>query len=104
MEIKKFSIPEAEKLFKGPWDPKGVVEFAGHIFRIARFEGRYGETLHTHQYDEFFLVLEGKIRIDTEGKSFDLNTFEGIIIPAGVGHQPFAEKPALVLMLDPNEK
>lgn len=102
--MKKFSINEAKELFKGPWDPKDVTEFAGHILRVAKFEGKYGEKLHTHIYDEFFLVLEGKIRIDTEKESFDLNAFDGIVIPAGLGHQPSAENPALVLMFDPKEE
>lgn len=103
-KIKKFSILETSKLFKGPWDPKDIVEFSGSIFRVARFEGKYGKTLHIHKYNEFFLVLKGKIRIDTENGSFSLGTLEGIIIPAGIGHQPSTEEPALVLMLDPKEE
>lgn len=101
--IKKFSINGARKLFKGPWDPKDVVNFGGKVFRVAKFDGKYGKTLHKHTYDEFFLVLEGKIEIETELGRVELNTFEGMVVPAGIGHQPFSEKGALVLMLDPKE-
>lgn len=101
--IKGFSIPEAKKLFKGPWDPKNIIEFAGLVLRVAKFEGKYLDAKHTHSYDEFFLVLEGNIEIDTAPGRFKLDTFEGIIIPAGVAHQPIAKKPALVLMLDRKE-
>lgn len=102
-KLKKFSINNAKELFNGPWDPKDVVEYAGLVLRVARFEGKYGEKTHTHEYAEFFLVLEGEIKIHTEAGDVSLGTFEGIVVPAGLPHQPFAEKPALVLMLDPKE-
>ena len=90
-------------MFKGPWDPKDVVEYAGLVLRVAKFDGKYGEKPHTHEYDEFFLVLEGGIKIITDVGDVFLETFEGVVIPAGLPHQPFAERPALVLMLDPKE-
>lgn len=102
-KLKKFSINDARGLFKGPWDPKDIVEYAGLVLKVAKFEGKYGEKTHTHEYDEFFLVLEGEIKIHTDARDVSLKTFEGIVIPAGLPHQPFAEKPALVLMLDPKE-
>ena len=102
-KLKRFSIDSARELFKGPWDPKDVVAFAGLVLRVARFEGKYGEKTHIHEYDEFFLVLEGRIKIHTDAGDVSLETFEGVVIPAGLPHQPFAEKPALVLMLDPKE-
>lgn len=102
-KLNKFSINSAKDLFKGPWDPKDVVEFAGLVLKVAKFEGKYGETKHTHKYNEFFLVLEGEIKIETDAGDIFLNTFDGIVIPTGLSHQPFAEKPALVLMLDPKE-
>lgn len=102
-QIKKFSIDESRELFKGPWDPKDVVEYAGLVLRVAKFEGKYGEKTHIHEYDEFFLVLEGEIKICTDAGDISVEKFEGIVIPAGLPHQPFAEKSALVLMLDPKE-
>lgn len=102
-KLNKFSINNAKDLFQGPWDPKDVVEFAGLMLRIAKFEGKYGEAKHTHKYDEFFLVLEGEIKIETDAGGISLRALEGIVIPAGLPHQPFAEKPALVLMLDPKK-
>ena len=90
-------------MFQGPWDPKDLVEFSGLILRVAKFEGRYLEAKHTHDYDEFFLVVEGKIKIETDLEEIELDTFEGTIIPANVPHQPVAEDAALVLMLDRKE-
>lgn len=101
--LRKFSIKKTAKLFKGPWDPKDLVDFAGFALRVAKFEGKYGKVLHTHGYDEFFLVLNGKIEIITEKGKIKLDTLEGAIITKGILHQPFAEKPALVLMLDPKD-
>jgi mannose-6-phosphate isomerase-like protein (cupin superfamily) len=102
-QIKQFSINKTKESFQGPWDPKDLLDFAGLTPRVARFEGVYGDSPHAHTYDEFFLVLEGRIKIATELGEIVLETFDGAVIPAGVHHQPTAEQPALVLMLDPKE-
>jgi mannose-6-phosphate isomerase-like protein (cupin superfamily) len=102
-KIYKYSINEATKSFKGPWNPKDVAKVADKIFRVAKFKGKYGKGLHTHTFDEFFLILEGNIEINTESEKIRLGTLEGAIIPAGVKHQPFAKRSALVLMLDQDE-
>lgn len=103
-KLKKFSITKTTKKFKGPWDPKDILEFSGKVFRVAKFAGKYGKSLHVHEYDEFFLVLKGRIEIITEKGKIELDPLDGIIIPKGIHHQPFAQKPALVLMLDPLDK
>lgn len=102
-QVKKFSISHTAKTFKGPWDPRDLVEFSDLILRVAKFEAKYGNKLHTHIYDEFFLVLEGNIVINLDNGKIKLNTFDGAVVPAGVRHQPSAQKPALVLMLDKKE-
>ncbi len=101
--IKKFSINKARRGFSGPWNPKNLTDFSGNVFRVAKFEGKYGKSLHVHKYDEFFLVLEGKIEIHTDREIIKLGTLEGVVVPAGIYHQPFSKKEALVLMLDPKE-
>lgn len=104
MKFNKFSINKTSKLFNGPWDPKDLVDFSGFTLRVAKFAGKYGKSLHSHEYDEFFLVLKGRIEIITEKGKIKLDPLDGIIIPKGIHHQPFAQKPALVLMLDPLDK
>ncbi len=102
-KLKKFSIKETAKLFNGPWDPKDIVEYYGKIFRVATFEGKFGKAPHMHEYNEFFLVLKGRIEIITEKGKIKLGPLDGVIIPKGIHHQPFAQKSALVLMLDPED-
>ncbi|MDO8452300.1 MAG: cupin domain-containing protein [bacterium] len=99
-ELKKFSVKEATKLFAGPWDPKDLVPLGDRVFRVAEFLGTYGNELHAHEYDEFFLVLDGCIEIRTAGETLELETLEGVVVPAGIDHQPYAKNKALVLMLD----
>ena len=98
--LKKFSIKEASKLFVGAWNPKDLVTIGDRVFRVAEFLGAYGDKLHVHEYDEFFLVIDGSIQIKTGDEMLGLETLEGIVIPAGVEHQPYAANSALVLMLD----
>lgn len=103
-KIQTFSINDSEKLFKGPWDPKDVIKLSNKILRVAKFEGKYGKGFHTHTYDEFFLILDGAIEINTELGKIKLEKLEGAIIPAGIKHQPSASKPTLVLMIDTEEQ
>jgi len=83
-----------------PWQPKDVVYINDSAMRIAMIEGAYN--WHTHQNeDEFFLVLKGKIFIDTEEGSVELNENEGYLVRRGTRHRSRSEKPAWILLIEP---
>lgn len=95
---KKLSIEDAIAKINQPWTPIDLIEFNGQVLRIALFQGEYKD--HTHEYDEFFIVHQGKITIVTEDGDIELGEGEGVVIPKGTIHKPVAKELAYVLMID----
>jgi len=96
----KISMKELIDQVQEPWQPKDVVYINDSAMRIAMIEGAYN--WHTHQNeDEFFLVLKGKIFIDTEEGSVELNENEGYLVRRGTRHRSRSEKPAWILLIEP---
>ncbi|HMH69883.1 MAG TPA: cupin domain-containing protein [Candidatus Saccharimonadales bacterium] len=94
----RFSIEDAIAKINQPWTPIDLTEFNGQVLRIALFQGEYKD--HSHEYDEFFTVYQGKITIITEDGNIELDEGEGAVIPKGITHKPVAKEPAYVLMID----
>jgi mannose-6-phosphate isomerase-like protein (cupin superfamily) len=86
-------------LFTDRWSPKIVAYFNGHEVMVAKLEGEF--PWHSHpDTDDFFLVLRGHIRIETEQGNVELGPGEMYVVPRGVLHRPVAEREAHVLLIE----
>ena len=58
---------------------------------------------HTHEEeDEFFLVLEGRLLLDVEGRgTVALGRHQAYTVPRGVSHRPRAPERTVILMIEP---
>jgi mannose-6-phosphate isomerase-like protein (cupin superfamily) len=69
--------------------------------RLGVVEGEF----HWHKHDredEFFLVLDGELEIEVEGREpFVLRPGQGVTIPHGVMHRPRAPVRTAMLMVEP---
>ncbi len=88
-----------ERLGDTFWSPIDVAYINDWVLRAAAVKGEFH--WHTHNDDEFFLVYEGQIVIDTEAGLIELGEGEGTVIPKGVKHKPRASGRAVVLLLEP---
>ncbi len=96
----KISFKEAIKNLDDPWQPKEVAYVNDTALRVAKIHGEYH--WHTHgKEDEFFLVLKGKIYIDTDDQSVELKEGEGLLVKHGARHRSRSDKPAYVLLVEP---
>lgn len=86
-------------LFDERWAPRIVSRFNGHEVMVAKLEGAFPWHVH-EETDDFFLVLSGRIRIETERGDVDLGAGEMYVVPAGVRHRPVAEAEAHVLLIE----
>jgi mannose-6-phosphate isomerase-like protein (cupin superfamily) len=69
------------------------------VVRLGVLEGEF----HWHKHDredEFFFVLEGKLLIDLEGRTVELEPRQGLVVPKGVPHRPRAPARTVVLMFE----
>src|ERR1700759_1615570 len=69
------------------------------VVRVGVVEGEY----HWHKHDaddEFFYVVEGRLLIDLEDRTVELNPRQGVVIPKGVMHRPRAPQRTVMLMVE----
>lgn len=96
------AINLAEKLtkFSDHWSPKIVSGFNGHDIMVVKVKGEFNWHDHADS-DDFFLVLKGSIRIETEQGNVTLNPGELYVVPRGIKHRPVAEEEAHLLLIEP---
>ncbi len=92
-------LPEIIKNCKDKWFNQTLTKVNNSVVRVGIVEGEY----HWHRHeddDEFFFVLSGKLYIDLEDKTIELNPNEGTTISKGVMHRPRAPQKTVMLMVE----
>ncbi len=100
--VRKWSLRKvAEKIAR--WEPHELARIAGVALRLVRLAGTYRWHVHRGQ-DEAFIVVDGKLFVDTERGSVELGPGELLIVPAGLRHRSrVPEGEAVVLLVEPAE-
>jgi len=92
-------IPQIVADCRVPWFNQTLTRVNGSVARIGIVEGDY----HWHKHDdddEFFLVLSGKLLIDLEDRTIELNPHQGTTITKGLMHRPRAPQKTVMLMVE----
>lgn len=92
-------LPEIIKNCKDKWFNQTLTKVNNSVVRVGIVEGEY----HWHKHeadDEFFFVLSGKLYIDLEDKTIELNPNEGTTISKGAMHRPRAQGKTVMLMVE----
>jgi mannose-6-phosphate isomerase-like protein (cupin superfamily) len=100
--LEKIDIPEMVQNCKDKWFNQTLTKVNDSVVRLGIVEGEY----HWHKHDnddEFFFVLDGKLLIDLEGQTIELNPNQGVTISKGVMHRPRAPKRTVMLMVETSE-
>jgi mannose-6-phosphate isomerase-like protein (cupin superfamily) len=91
----------AEAASHEPWFNQTLTTVNDSVVRLGVLDGEF----HWHRHDgedEFFLVLEGELEIEIEGREpVVLGVHDGVTIPRGVMHKPHAHGRTVVLMVEP---
>ena len=81
------------------WFNQTLTKINDSVARIGIVEGDYH--WHSHEDDdEFFFVLSGKLYIDLEDETIELNPNQAVTISKGVLHRPRAPKKTVMLMVE----
>jgi len=100
--MQKINFNNIIERIKDPWEPKDIAFISDTALRVAMIHGAYD--WHTHKLeDELFFVLKGKIYIDTEQGTIELNELEGFLVKKGTRHRSRSEAPAWVLLIEPKK-
>ena len=86
--------------FSEHWTPKVIAEMNDYQFKLVKIEGEF--VWHNHSdTDEVFIVVEGKMKIEFEHETIELNQGEMYVVPKGVQHKPYAEQECKVMLVEP---
>jgi mannose-6-phosphate isomerase-like protein (cupin superfamily) len=100
--MNKVVFRELVENLKDKWEPQDVTFVNDAALRIAKLDGAYH--WHTHrEEDEFFLVLKGKVFIDTAEGTVELNEMEGYNVKCGTRHRSRTDGPAWILLVEPKK-
>ena len=81
------------------WYNQTLCQVNESVVRMAVIEGEY----HWHKHeedDEFFYVIEGRLLIDLEGRTIELDPRKRVVIPRGVVHRTRAPRRTVILMME----
>jgi mannose-6-phosphate isomerase-like protein (cupin superfamily) len=98
-QLRVVDIP-AEIRDNAPWFNQTLTTVNDAVIRLGIFEGDFPWHKHIQQ-DEFFMVLEGEMTLDVEGRDpVQLRAFEGFTVPKNVLHRPRSPQRSVVLMVE----
>ena len=86
--------------FHEHWSPKIIAEMNDYQFKLVKIKNEFIWHQHEHT-DEVFIVIEGKIGIEFENETIEINEGEMIVVPKGKKHRPFAKKEAKIMLIEP---
>lgn len=92
-------IPEIVANCKEKWFNQTLTEVNNSVVRIGIIEGEF----HWHRHiddDEFFFVMEGKLLIDLEDKTLELNPGQAATVSKNTMHRTRAPQKTVILMVE----
>ena len=96
----KINLKEKLSLFSEHWSPKVVAEMNDYQFKLVKIKGDF--VWHHHaDTDEVFIVIEGKMKIEFEDKTVELNEGDMYVVPKGIEHKPYAENECKLMLVEP---
>lgn len=83
-----------------PFSPLEIADIDDYHAFLVLFEGTF--PWHSHEQDEFFLVLEGELRVEFKGgpRATTLGPMDALRIAAGTVHQTVAPRRSRVLVFE----
>lgn len=92
-------VPEIVAACTDRWFNQTLCQVNDSVVRLGVIEGEY----HWHKHDdldEFFLVLEGNLLIDLEGRVVELAPQQGFVVPKGTVHRTRAPLRTVIIMVE----
>ena len=100
--MKKINLKSKFEKFNDLWSPKVIAEMNDYQFKLVIIKDEF--TWHQHEdTDEVFFVIEGKMNIEFEERTVELNEGEMLVVPKGQKHKPFAESEAKIMLVEPKD-
>ena len=92
-------VPAMVASCRKQWFNQTLVRVNDSVVRLGIVRGEF----HWHKHDrddEFFFVLQGRLLIDLECRTIELNPGQGVVVPKKVVHRPRAPRRTVMLMVE----
>ncbi len=100
MSVAAIDLNQKLSLFSEQWQPKIVGSFNGHDLMVVKIDGEF--IWHSHpETDDFFMVLKGRLTIETEQGNVELSPGQVYVVPKGIRHRPVAHGEVHLLLIEP---
>ena len=100
MKTKKININKKLKKFSDHWSPKVIAEMNDYQFKLAKIKGEF--IWHEHKdTDEVFIVIDGRMQIEFQNETIELEKGDMYVVPKGVQHKPPAEEECKIMLVEP---
>ncbi len=100
MASEKINLKEKLAKFSDYWSPRVIAEMNDYQFKLVKIKGDF--VWHNHEdTDEFFLVIEGEMKIEFKEETVVLKEGEMFVVPKGVQHKPYAEEECKIMIVEP---
>lgn len=100
--LEVIDVPSIVEACTEKWFNQTLTIVNDSVVRLGIIEGEF----HWHKHDsddEFFFVHEGKLIIELEDRTIELNPGQGVTIPRGVKHKPKAPVKTIMLMMETSD-
>lgn len=81
------------------WSPRIIAEVDDAYVKVAKVHGDLAWHSHENE-DEFFFVLQGRMRIEMAHATIELQQGDMFVVPKGVRHNPVAEQECLLMLIE----
>ena len=96
----KINFKDKLSKFSDHWSPKIIAEMNDYQIKLVKIKGDF--VWHNHEEtDEVFIVIEGKMKIEFENETVELNEGEMFVVPKGAEHKPYAETECKIMLIEP---
>jgi mannose-6-phosphate isomerase-like protein (cupin superfamily) len=99
MDRAKVNLADKFSALAGYWRPHVVAELNGQEVKVVRIKGEF--VWHTHEVDELFWVIRGRLRIELRDGVVELGPNELFVAPRGTEHRPVAEEEVELVLFEP---
>jgi mannose-6-phosphate isomerase-like protein (cupin superfamily) len=92
-------VPTLVEACTDPWYNQTLCRVNDCVVRLGVFLGEF----HWHKHDdedEFFHVMSGRLIVDLQGRTVELQPGQGFTIPRGVVHRTRAPERTVALMVE----
>lgn len=97
--LELIDVPKLAATFKQAWSNQTLCRVNSSVVRLGVVQGEF----HWHKHDEddeFFYVVDGKLLIDLEGRTIELEPKQGFVVPRGAMHRTRAPEKTVILMVE----